>query len=136
MIINKCFTSFNECTIILISPLFFEYGVGGEDDELYEDDDPEGSRAICSRTRIGIKGAFLKEFPSYTEKDYLTRLSIPKIAIMLADQPRVIFKNNKKDKVKFTEEELEACAKENEVIMRKFIEKQKEKLSKKGQDGN
>nr|DAQ00901.1 MAG TPA: hypothetical protein [Caudoviricetes sp.] len=55
---------------------------------------------------------------------------------MLADQPRVIFKNNKKDKVKFTEEELETCAKENEVIMRKFIEKQKEKLSKKGQDGN
>lgn len=66
----------------------------------------------------------------------MTRLSIPKIAIMLADQPRVIFKNNKKDKVKFTEEELETCAKENEVIMRKFIEKQKEKLSKKGQDGN
>lgn len=76
------------------------YGIGRENDEYTDGNEQEESRTVCSRTRIGVKAAFLKEFPQYSEYDYNWQLNIVKIAVMCADLPHVVFKNDSKKKCK------------------------------------
>ena len=70
-------------------------------------DDEEGSRAIPSRTALGIQAAFVKDFPAYGvprrrlgkwEINYGYRwvLTIPQIQIMQADLPHTLYIRDKR----------------------------------------
>lgn len=72
------------------------------------EDDDKGSRAIPSRTSLGIEAAFVKDFPAYgiprrrlgrweMNFGYRWILTVPQIEIMQADLPHTLYKKTGKD---------------------------------------
>ena len=80
-----------------------EYGVLlGYEDGLDEDDEG-GSRAIPSRTYLGVESAFVEKFPEYGRTRWGVRhwgyrcfLTLPQIELMSADLPHTLYRNKKK----------------------------------------
>ena len=106
-----------------------EYGVLlGYEDGLDEDDE-SGSRAVPSRTPLGIESAFVEKYPEYGRTKWGVRhwgyrcfLTMPQIEIMSADLPHTLYRNKKKEAMK---EEAEVIRLAQEAAERKRKAKEK-----------
>jgi len=80
------------------SQLFFsEYDITGSDEYVEEEADKDRTETIVSRTSIGEKASFMKEF-GVSDYDYEHRISVPLRTIMCIDLPRVDYDKGKKTK--------------------------------------
>ena len=68
-----------------------------------DEDDEGGSRAIPSRTYLGVESAFVEKFPEYGRTRWGVRhwgyrcfLTLPQIELMSADLPHTLYRNKKK----------------------------------------
>ena len=72
----------------MIVVFFSEYGISLDDEYVQDEADETGSRTIVSRTSIGEKTSFCKEF-GVSSWEYDWKISVPLRTIMLLDLPRV-----------------------------------------------
>lgn len=101
---------------------FSEYDIDSGNEYLEETDDKDRTETIVSRTAIGEKASFIKEF-GVTDYEYEHVISIPLRTIMCIDLPRIDYDKDKKIK----KSDLDFVKEEN----RKSWERQKAKDAKK-----
>jgi len=109
-----------------------DYGILGSDSGDDDEPDEEGSRAVASRTYIGIRSAFGKEYPWTLEplrllwglvviEEYVYRcvLSNAKISLMISDLPHIEYKKEKKQG--YTKKDYDEAVVANQEIHRKYL---------------
>ena len=95
--------------------LFFsEYDISGADEYIEEEADKDRTETIVSRTSVGEKSSFIKEF-GITSYEYDHVISIPLRTIMCIDLPRVDYDAGKKTKKK----DLDFVREQNRLLAEK-----------------
>jgi hypothetical protein len=111
------------------SQLFFsEYDISGADEYIEEETDKDRTETIVSRTSIGEKSSFIKEF-GVTSYQYDHVISIPLRTIMCIDLPRVDYDKGKKTKKK----DLDFVREQNRMLGEK---RKADKLKKEMEKGD
>ena len=85
---------------------FCQYNVSIGEQYAEDEDDKGGSISHISRTAVGERTSFLKEFPGITGHQYDWKISIALRTIMLLDLPRVEYIDKDKPKVKKSDMDL------------------------------
>ena len=117
-------------------------------EERLDEDDKSGSRAIPSRTALGLESAFIKEFPCYgdtrrfffgliEERNWTYRcvLTLPQIEIMQSDLPHTLYHNEsrgKKDNKVYSQSDIDEATRLCEEALKKSRERRKKRQQDEG----
>ena len=118
-------------------------------EERLDEDDESGSRAVPSRTSLGLESAFIKEYPCYgdtrrfffgliEERNWTYRcvLTLPQIEIMQSDLPHTLYhhnkpKNKKGNKV-YSQSDIDEATKLCEESLKRSIARRQKRQQEEG----